>query len=295
MKNMILTTFMVSIFIINSYGQNIKEIEIKPIQTNVFNICPSNCEDCGMVIFTTHIPGLLFESNMDYIKDVKVDNEGIKYIYSVVAEARSTQDFIIKGPEIVDYKLTIHDLEPARCQDYIITIIEELPEIVAEEKAKKIAEEMAIKMAEEMAKKMAEEMAVKMAEEIAKKKAEEMAIKIAEEKVRKETINNDLVIKKHGKKQRFWLSSAIISAGIGGYLKYTADQKYDEYLVSTDPNEIQDLKETVQLYDKLTPAFFGIAGLCSVNFIVQTTKKSKRKNKLQVELNGRSARLTYKF
>ena len=103
-------------------------------------------------------------------------------------------------------------------------------------------------------------------------------------------------IKKHSRNQVIWLSDAVITSAAGGYFKYSADQKYNEYLGSTNSEEADDLQKTVKLYDTLTPAFFGLAGICSVGFTIQTVKKSKIKNnRLAMSLNGHGVQLTYNF
>jgi len=124
MRNLFLTAFILFLTTLNSFGQNIQEIEIINVSKSQFNQCYSNCEECGTVVFTTNIPDLLFGSNMDHIKEVKVEREetrdGKKYIYSIVTMARKTQIIIIKGPGLADFKLIIEKLKPGTCQEFII-------------------------------------------------------------------------------------------------------------------------------------------------------------------------------
>lgn len=276
MKNVIITAIIFSSMTLISLGQDIQEIEIKSVQSNQLNVCLSDCEECGIIIFTTKIPDLSFESNMNYVKDVKVTIEETKYIYSVVAMARPEQRIIIKGPDIVNYSLIIKDLEPAHCQDFYINIIGARNEV---------------------------------AESELEPKDTESASAIQQDGAQESTQNNNQAVRnlqqdiqKHKKNQIIWLGGAVLSAGLGVYTMQSADQKYEEYLGSTDPDELADLQETVELYDKLTPVFFGIAGICAAVFTVQTIKKGKkkndlrkRKNDLQVTLNAQGIGLAYKF
>jgi hypothetical protein len=101
-------------------------------------------------------------------------------------------------------------------------------------------------------------------------------------------------IKKHGRKKGFWLISTIISAGAGGYFMYQADQLYKEYRTSTDSDATQ-LHKAVDLYDKIGPACFGVAGLCALDFTIQSIKKGKDKKKLNLYMSGQGAKLSYTF
>lgn len=101
-------------------------------------------------------------------------------------------------------------------------------------------------------------------------------------------------IKRYSYRQTFWLGSTILSAGAGGYFMYESNQKYSEYLSATGSNASQ-IRETYELYDKLGPAFLGLAGVCALEFTIQTIKKGKSKEKLKLYANGKGVTLTYKF
>jgi len=105
----------------------------------------------------------------------------------------------------------------------------------------------------------------------------------------------EIEIRNHSRRQGLWAGGTIVAAGIGTYFALSANQKYDEYLNSTDPEELNDLQETIKLYDILVPTFFVVAGFCAVEFTIQTVKKGKKKTELNLMLNGQTAQLTYKF
>ncbi len=111
---------------------------------------------------------------------------------------------------------------------------------------------------------------------------------------------NELIIKQ-SHKQTFWLVSTIVSAGTGGYFMVASNKKYDEYLNSTN-SHAADLRGTSELYNKIGIACLGLAGVCAVEFTLQTIKKGKNKSKLKsteeklkVYSNGTGLGLSYRF
>ena len=98
--------------------------------------------------------------------------------------------------------------------------------------------------------------------------------------------------KKHGRRQIWSLASTVVAGGAGGYFFYAAEKKYQEYLVAEN-SQATKLRETAELYDKLGPVFLGVAGLCAVEFTIQTIKKNKSKVKLQLSPGG--AKLSFNF
>ncbi len=102
-------------------------------------------------------------------------------------------------------------------------------------------------------------------------------------------------INRHRSNGWIWLTGAVLSGAAGGYLKYMADQKYQDYQVSTNPLEVRDLRETVELYDKLWPGLLGLAGVCTVGFTLQTVKKGKARKELRIMTNGQMVGMSHTF
>lgn len=102
------------------------------------------------------------------------------------------------------------------------------------------------------------------------------------------------IINKQSGKQTFWGISTLLMAGAGGYFMYESNQKYKEYQNSTS-SSASDLLDTSKLYDKLGPAFLGVAGFCAIEFTLHSIKKGKAKNNLNLYKSRNSITLSYKF
>jgi hypothetical protein len=101
-------------------------------------------------------------------------------------------------------------------------------------------------------------------------------------------------IKRHSLNQGIWGGAALITAGVGGFFLYDAGKKYDKYLITTD-NSATDLHKTIKLDYKIGPSLLGVGGFCALEFLIQSVKKGKAKQKLNVSLNGQAAMLTINF
>jgi hypothetical protein len=124
MRLFLLIPFILFSVILDSLSQTL-EIEVKRIPPDLFNICISDYDGCGLVRFTTSIPGLVFESNMDYIintiEDTVRTTGDTMRVYTVIAQARPTQVIIIKGGNFVPVNVVIDSLNQGNCRDFIIT------------------------------------------------------------------------------------------------------------------------------------------------------------------------------
>jgi hypothetical protein len=104
-------------------------------------------------------------------------------------------------------------------------------------------------------------------------------------------------INRHKTRKNIWLVTTIASAGAGVYLMTSSNSMYNEYQNST--NETEGLRNKIKSYDMLYPIAFGIAGLASVNFIIQASKTSKAKRVIRMQPalvdGGGGVVLTYNF
>ncbi len=325
MKTSILICLSILI-VANLFSQNIYELKITK-QNTQNRVCPSNFDDCGGLVFRTKISGLKFESDMLLIKTQKLDTEenehGKKYTYYIETKAERIQHIIISGNnlaqhELAEYDLTVYDLVPGTCQDFIINYVTEPPPPDTVLPVSKLgslylntipAKAKITLEGNSKFKEFTPFLFENYEPDTYKVKLEKkdyesvetsfviVANEISEKTVNLKPLGQDLkiYIKKHKRRQGLWAGGAIVSAGIGTYFALSANQKYDEYKNSTDPDEINNLKETIELYDILAPSFFVVAGFCTVEFIIQTAKKGKKKKELNLLLNGQTAQLTYKF
>jgi hypothetical protein len=101
--------------------------------------------------------------------------------------------------------------------------------------------------------------------------------------------------KVHRNKQIIWFSASVISAGGAGYFKYIADKKYDQYLESTDINELESIKSHVKLYDKITYGLVGLTAFCLVEYTIHTVKKGKIMKQYSFNISGDGVHLSYNF
>jgi hypothetical protein len=103
---------------------------------------------------------------------------------------------------------------------------------------------------------------------------------------------------KYKKSKSIWLVSAITSATAGTYSYLQSKKYYDQYQTATD--DATDLHQKVELYDKITPIAFGVAGLCTIEFFSKAGKQAKAK-KQSLSLtpvsikNGAGIGLAYTF
>ena len=80
---------------------------------------------------------------------------------------------------------------------------------------------------------------------------------------------------KYKKSKSFWLASALVSVGVGTFSYVEANSSYQKYPSAT--TDAADLHQKVTLYDQIAPIAFGVAGLCTLEFIVKAGKQGKAK------------------
>jgi hypothetical protein len=88
----------------------------------------------------------------------------------------------------------------------------------------------------------------------------------------------DLQLRKYKTGKTISLTLALASAGTGIYSYLQGNKLYDEYQTAT--NDAADLRSKVELYDKIYPVAFAVAGASTVSFIVYSTKHGKAKKEL---------------
>jgi hypothetical protein len=96
-----------------------------------------------------------------------------------------------------------------------------------------------------------------------------------------------LDFKKYKRRQNLWLIGTAVSAGMGGYFYFSAEQKYEDYQTATE--DASDLHKQIETEDILWPVAFGVSGFCAVMTIVNAAKKGKAKRTMNfslVPLNG---------
>jgi hypothetical protein len=312
----------------NIYRVNIEEV---PPTSSTPTICISNCEECGKLIFSTFFSNLIFESSMGNIKDQKVTRElnadGIeRFTYQIVTKALPIQHIIIKGPNLIAYDLTVVNLEPVSCKYFLINsrvsddkekrevprdstgsyLVNSIPQgatisLSNDPKFKEVTPYSFINHATGTLRLKLEKInyiSVDTSIIILPGKSSSLTVTMKPEKTPLSVDSIKILknyVKAQGKKQTFWLVSTIVSGGAGGYFIYAADKKYKDYQNATDSGEASTLHKTVALYDKLAPVFFGLAGVCAVEFTIHTIKRSKGNERLKLYMTGQGARLTYNF
>ena len=80
-------------------------------------------------------------------------------------------------------------------------------------------------------------------------------------------------------KRNLWIAGGTVLAGIGGYLRYSADKHYDEYL--TAGSEAGDLHKTVEMEDSTNPIVLGMGGGCFIPSVYYHTKMEQAKKLLK--------------
>ena len=329
MRSVCLILFIIILTNLEVISQNVFRVNVEesPQPVGPPPICISNCEECGKLIFTTFLSNLSFESSMGNIKDKKVERklnaDGIeRFTYQVVVVALPIQHIIITGPNLIDYDLTVVNLEPVTCKYFMINtkgtnevpadstgslLLNSIPQgatisVSGDTQFKEVTPYSFINHATGTFKVKLEKInyvSVDTSFTILPGKSSNMTITM--NPVAKSSSSVDSLkilkdnIKVQSKKQTFWLVSTIVSGGAGGYFMYTANKKYKDYQNATDSGEASSLHKTVDLYDKLAPAFFGLAGICAVEFTIHTIKKSKGNERLKFYMSGQGARLTYNF
>ncbi len=94
--------------------------------------------------------------------------------------------------------------------------------------------------------------------------------------------NLEKKLKKHTSMQFVWGLSTIISAGTGLYTMLKAEKLYNEYQNESFGSQIE-LVDKIETLDKIAPVAFGIAGFCSLNYFIQSVKKSIVKKNLKLK------------
>ena len=71
-------------------------------------------------------------------------------------------------------------------------------------------------------------------------------------------------------KRNLWFAGGTVLTGIGGYIRYSADKHYDEYL--TAGSDAGDLHKTVEMEDSTNPIVLGMGGGCFIPSVFYHTK-----------------------
>jgi len=71
-------------------------------------------------------------------------------------------------------------------------------------------------------------------------------------------------------KRNLWIAGGTVLTGIGGYIRYSADKHYDEYL--TAGSDAGDLHKTVEMEDSTNPIVLGMGGGCFIPSVFYHTK-----------------------
>ena len=242
-----------------------------------------------------------------------------KFTHKIVTKALPIQHIIIKGPTVSNYDLTITDLEPATCREYLVNFGPTLQREKVDSSAKTgsflvkttpigatltIKEEPYFKQTTPFT--IKDHSAGKLNIKLEKSNylPVDTAITIIPDKLLETnvvlklehdpTINIQSEIKRHSRNQCIWLASTVLSAGTGAYFLLAANKTYKEYQESND-SHAADLYDAAVLYDKIKVACFGLAGFCAIEFTIQTVKKNRDKNQLKVLVSGQDAKLSFTF
>lgn len=115
----------------------------------------------------------------------------------------------------------------------------------------------------------------------------------------KESINRpvNLDFKRHKTLKTVWLTTALVSSGIGLYSVIEGNNLYDDYKVAE--SEAANIHKKIETYDIVAPVAFGISGFCGLNFFIQAGKQKEAKKQISLQPmylpNGGGAMLTLKF
>ena len=80
---------------------------------------------------------------------------------------------------------------------------------------------------------------------------------------------------KYKKRKTVWLISALVSSGVGAFAYLQSNNYFKQYQNAT--TDAADLHQKVQLFDQIYPIAFGVAGFCTVEFILKTGLQRKAK------------------
>ena len=129
MKNSILISFCLFIIPVLLNAQTINDIKI--VRSKTDDSYPTDCKNCGTLVFITNIPNLEFTSDMGNItggveQSIIETSSGLKRSYSIITKALPIQYIRVKGQTIADYDLPIYNLEPNTCQYFEINYINKI-------------------------------------------------------------------------------------------------------------------------------------------------------------------------
>ncbi len=82
----------------------------------------------------------------------------------------------------------------------------------------------------------------------------------------------------HKARRNRWLLGSVISFTAGGFLNYTSEQTYDEYLTAQD--NAGELRERIELFDLLTPSSLGAASLMASMAIIEHLRYKRFESRL---------------
>jgi len=107
----------------------------------------------------------------------------------------------------------------------------------------------------------------------------------------------DISVRKYETIKTISLTLGLASIGTGIYTYFQGKNLYDEYKTATD--NAADLHSKVELYDKIYPIAFVVAGASTVSFIICATKQGKAKKELSFQPiplhNGGGMAVSLKF
>ena len=103
---------------------------------------------------------------------------------------------------------------------------------------------------------------------------------------------------KYKKRKTFWLVSALVTGAAGTVSYLQAKSVSDNYKTAT--TDAEDIYKKMDFYNKISPIAFGVAGFCTIEFILTSGKQAKAR-KLPVSFyplhlkNGGGLGLSYNF
>ena len=103
---------------------------------------------------------------------------------------------------------------------------------------------------------------------------------------------------KYKKRKSLWLVSALVTGATGTVSYLQAKSASDNYKTAT--TDAEEIYKKMELYNVISPIALGLAGLCTVEFILTSGKQAKAK-KLPISFypfplrNGGGLGLTYNF
>jgi hypothetical protein len=103
---------------------------------------------------------------------------------------------------------------------------------------------------------------------------------------------------KYKKRKSLWLVSALVTGAAGTVSYLQAKSASDQYKIAT--TDAEDVYKKMELYNMISPIALGLAGFCTIEFILTSGKQAKAR-KLPVSFypvplkNGGGLGLTYNF